>query len=459
VSGLSLSKRIVFFAVLLVTMFLAVPAQAAPLPAFPGCEGFGCETPGGRGGAVLHVTNLNNSGVGSLRAAMTAAGPRIVVFDTGGTITLLSSIRVTSPFLTVAGQTAPGGGIQLKLDPSQDSGLLDINTTDVVIRGLKLRQGPHTAIDAAIPMEVTDADKVVIDHNSIYWATDENVTLYDNATNVTVSWNIIAEGLSNSTHYEGEHSRGLFISGDNAGPTTAHHNLMVHNMRRNPEASQAGVADIRNNVVYDYGTHTSLIADKRNNAGTNMVGNYYKPGPDSSLSREEIDGHHTSGFGPIALYVSGNERSNGQAARLDSTAQGWVVPNPVPAPAVTTTSATQALADVLAGAGARVQGVDAADARVLADVQNGTGSIIDNPSEVGGWPVLAAGSPPDDPDLDGMPTGWETTYGLNPQVNDSAQVMPSGYTAIEDYVNSFYTAVPPPPGPGGTPVPVPTSTC
>jgi pectate lyase len=107
---------------------------------------------------------------------------------------------------------------------------------------------------------------------------------------------------------------------------------------------------------------------------------------------------------------------------------------------------------VLAGAGARVQGTDAADARVLADVQNGTGSIIDSPSEVGGWPVLAVGSPPDDPDQDGMPTGWETTYGLNPQVNDSAQIMPSGYTAIEDYINSFYTAVPPP-APGGTPAP------
>jgi pectate lyase len=384
------------------------------------------------------VTNLNDAGDGSLRAALSAAEPRIIVFDTGSTITLLSSLRIENPYVTVAGQTAPGGGIQLRLDPSQDSGLIDVDTHDVVIRGMKLRQGAHTTVDAAIPMEVTGADNVVIDHNSIYWATDENVTLYTGAKNVTVSWNIIAEGLSRSTHYEGEHSRGLFISGDDAGPTSAHHNLIAHNMRRSPEGSQHEVIDIRNNVIYDPGTHQTLISDKRSNVGTNWVGNFYKPGP-STISIEEMEGHQADGS-PVPLYAHGNVRSNGHPARLNSVAQGWLVPSPAPAPAVTTTSAKQAYTDVLTGAGARVQGVDAADARVLRDVANGTGRIIDDPSEVGGWPVLAAGVAQVDSDRDGMPDAWESARGLNPSVDDSAGDRDGdGWSNVEEYINSLFS--------------------
>jgi pectate lyase len=413
------------------------PGQSCALAAFPGCEGFGCATPGGRGGRVIHVTNLNDSGGGSLRAALSAAGPRIVVFDTGGTITLRSSLRIQKPYVTVAGQTAPGGGIQLRMDPSQNTGLIDINTHDVVIRGMKLRQGSHAAVDAAIPMEATGADNVVIDHNSIYWGTDENVTLYTGARNVTVSWNIIAEGLSRSTHYEGEHSRGLFISGDDAGPTSAHHNLIAHNMRRSPEGSQHDVMDIRNNVIYNAGTHQTLISDLRSNVGTNWVGNLYKPGP-STISTKEMEGHRNGGSS-VPLYASGNMRWDGRSARMNSVAKRWLVSSPTPAPRVTTTSAEQAYVDVLAGAGARTQGLDAADARVLRDVERGTGRIIDDPAEVGGWPDLAAGRPPKDSDRDGMPDRWESARGLNPSVDDSAGDRDwNGWTNVEEYLNSSY---------------------
>jgi pectate lyase len=405
--------------------------------AFPSCEGFGCATLGGRGGRVIHVTNLNDSGHGSLRAALSASEPRIVVFDTGGTITLLSSLRIKNPYVTVAGQTAPGGGVQLKMDPSQDSGLVDINTHDVVIRGVKLRQGPHTMVDAAIPIEATDAHNVVIDHNSIYWATDENVTLYNQATNVTVSWNIIAEGLSRSTHYENEHSRGLFVSGDDAGPTSVHHNLMAHNMRRNPEGSQHQVMDIRNNVIYNPGTHQTLISDKRDNVGTNWVGNFYKAGP-STVSDQEMEGHHAGGS-PVPVYAHGNMRSNDQPARLNRIAQSWRVSSPAPTPRVTTTSAREAYTDVLANAGARAQGVDAVDARLLIDVKNGTGRIIHDPSEVGGWPTLDAGVAPVDSDHDGMPDTWESARGLNSLVDDSARDEDSdGWTNIEEYINGLF---------------------
>jgi pectate lyase len=408
----------------------------AAVPSFPGAEGFGTTTPGGRGGKVIQVTNLNNSGAGSLRAAVEATGPRIVVFRVGGTITLRSSLDISNPYITIAGQTAPGGGIQLKMDPAQHDGLLDIETTDVVIRGMKLRQGPHKVVEAAIPLEVSEASNIVLDHNSIYWATDEVVTTYDDTSNITVSWNIIAEGLSNSTHYEGEHSRGLFISGDNSRSITAHHNLMAHNMRRNPEVSTNGVADIRNNVVYDWGTYATLLTDKRNSTGMNVVGNYYKPGPSTDRSREEIDGKAYSAGMP--LHVSGNVRSDGTAARLDSDAKRWGVSAQVSAPPVKTTSAAQAYTDVLAKAGARYPTLDSADTRLLDEVRTGKGRIIDSPTQVGGWPTLASGTPITDPDMDGMPSSWETARGLSPSKNDSAADRNGdGYTNIEEYINSL----------------------
>jgi pectate lyase len=333
----------------------------------------------------------------------------------------------------------------LRLDPSQTSGLIDIKTHDVVIRGMKLRQGAHAKVDAAIPLEAADARDVVIDHNSIYWATDENVTLYAGAKNVTVSWNIIAEGLSRSTHYEGEHSRGLFISGHSAGPTSVHHNLIAHNMRRNPEGSQHQVMDIRNNVIYDPGTHQTLISDKRSNVGTNWVGNFYKPGP-STVSVDEMEGHRAGGSS-VPLYAKGNLRSNHRPARLNPVARRWLVSSPAPAPEVTTTSAQQAYTDVLSGAGARVQGVDATDARVLGDVANGTGRIIDDPSDVGGWPALDPGIAQSDSDRDGMPDAWESARGLNPSVDDSARDEDrDGWSNVEEYINGLFSR----PTPGAT---------
>jgi pectate lyase len=407
----------------------------APIPAFPGAEGFGANTPGGRGGRILEVTNLEDSGPGSLRAALEASGRRIVVFRTGGTITLESSIRVRHPYLTIAGQTAPGDGITLKMNPAQHHGLMDLETHDVVFRGLRFRQGAHKKTDAAIPLDIKNASRVVIDHCSLSWSTDEVLTTYNDTSDITISWNIIAEGLSHSTHYEGEHSRGLFISGDDSRNITAHHNLLAHNRRRNPEVSTAGVADIRNNVIYNWGSSATLITDKRGSAGMNVVGNYYKRGP-STTTTVEIDGKsYRSG---MSLYATGNLRADGSPAKLDARARRWAVPEPVSAPHVTTTSARQAYADVLAGAGARVPATDPIDARILGEVASGTGRIIDDPEEVGGWPMLDPGTPRDDSDHDGMPDAWETERGLDPANDDSgADRNGDGYTNIEEYINGL----------------------
>lgn len=412
-------------------------APPAEVPSFPGAEGFGATTPGGRGGKVRHVTNLDDSGPGSLRAAVRAPGPRIVVFDTGGTITLSSPIEITNPYLTIAGQTAPGDGIALRMRRSQSSGLFEVNTHDVIIRGMRFRQGPHEEEDAAIPLEIADgAARVVIDHNSLSWATDEVLTTYDDTADITISWNIIAEGLSHSTHYDGEHSRGLFISGEDSRNISAHHNLMAHNMRRNPEVSTAGVADIRNNVIYNYGTHATLVSDKRGSTGMNVVGNFYQPGPDSSTDAPEIDGY-ADGSG-MPLHAAGNLRANGQPARLNADARDWLVSSPVPAPPVTTTSAARAYTDVLAGAGARAPRLDAVDERIIADVRHRTGKIIDDPAEVGGWPTPARGAPPVDGDGDGMPDSWESERGLDLDADDSADDRDhDGYTNVEEYVNGL----------------------
>ena len=422
-------------------------APATALPAFPGAQGFGANTPGGRGGRVIEVTSLDDSGPGTLRRAMEASGPRIVVFRTGGTIRLHGEIDVRNPFLTIAGQSAPGDGITLRATPGNSEGLVDLHTHDVVIRFVRFRQGAHTKIDAAIPLALERSWNVVIDHCSFSWATDENLTVWDDTSNVTISWNIISEGLSHSTHYDGEHSRGLFLSGDRSRDISAHHNLMTHNMRRNPEVNTEGTADIRNNVAYDWGTHAAQFSDKRGRHGVNVVGNYFKPGPSTSEpDRYELD-VYPYGHGGAALYVTGNIGPHRPRSDLpdrdsvDPEGRRWLVSNPHPAPPVTTTSAAQAYDDVLAKAGVRVPTLDAVDERIIREVKNGTGRIIDDPDDVGGWPDLRAGTPPPDTDHDGMPNAWEQARGLNPRRDDSAgkrEGLP--YTNVEEYLDGLVPA-------------------
>lgn len=423
--------------------------QAGDRPAFPGAEGFGTSTAGGRGGRVINVTNLNDDGPGSFRAAVTAPGPRIVVFRVSGTINLQSPVKITSPHLTVAGQTAPGGGITLKADPCNDGGVLGVHTHDVVLRFLRLRPGPHPC---AGPGESSDGiviykpgtHHVVVDHMSISWAVDENISLYDDAHDVTFSWNIIAEGLSSSTHAEGEHSKGAHLSGERTGRISFHHNLLAHNMDRNPQPTNPGVADIRNNVVYNYGKHAALTSNSKGRPQFNFVGNYYLPGPDSDLTEYELDVYDGTPGEGWAFYVAGNLGPHRPTDDLPDEetvspeGRGSMVGQPFPAPEVRTTGAEQALEEVLAGAGASFPYRDSADSRVVRDVRNGTGRIIDDPWEVGGWPTLPSGAPPEDSDRDGMPDAWEVDRGLRPHVDDSrGDHDDDGWTNIEEYVNGL----------------------
>ena len=198
----------------------------SPLPAFPGAEGFGATTPGGRGGRVIFVTNLEDGGPGSFRAACDAEGPRIVVFRVSGLITLATPIVIKNPYLTIAGQTAPGDGVCLR------NYTFIVATHDVVVRYLRSRLGDVSAQEADSITLASGAHDVILDHCSATWSIDESLSLAGNVSNVTVQWCLIAEGLNHSKHSKGAHGYGSLSRAN--GPVTWHHNLWAHNNARNP---------------------------------------------------------------------------------------------------------------------------------------------------------------------------------------------------------------------------------
>jgi len=222
---------------------------ASDLPAFPGAEGFGAQTPGGRGGKVIPVVNLNDSGPGSLRAACEAEGARIVIFRVAGIIDLKKNIKVTEPFLTLAAQTAPGDGICLR------GFALEIRTHDVIVRYLRSRPGAGSGKEVDAMDVGSGAHDVVIDHCSATWAVDENLSPSGSISNVTVQWCLIAEGLNHSIHHKGAHGYGSLVRA--VGGLSLHHNLWAHNNARNPRLGENyhqppyPTFDVRNNVIYN----------------------------------------------------------------------------------------------------------------------------------------------------------------------------------------------------------------
>lgn len=426
---------------LLVTlaMLTAIESSASDrlLPAFPGAQGFGAFTPGGRGGRVIQVTNLNDSGPGSLRAACEAEGARVVVFRVGGTIVLKSHLRIDHPFITIAGQTAPGGGILLR-----DAGL-QIRTHDVVVRFLRVRIGESRAqpADSQDALNISGVEhrggayNVIVDHCSFSWAIDENVDCYSRAADFTIQWCVISEGLMRSIHHKGPHSMGLLL-GPGSTRGSIHHNLFAHNNQRSPRI-RGGRRDFVNNVVYNWGSHAAALSDSPE---VNFVGNYYRPGPDSSARRPLISAAGDSG----GLYLACN-LLDGVPWEWDQVEQGSGIarmPRRFHAPLITRMDPADAFHQVLRGAGCRVPARDAVDQRIVREVIDRGGRIIDHPDQVGGFPDIAGGMPLPDRDLDGMPDEWETARGLDPDDPTDASAVPDGggYTNIEEYINSLVTS-------------------
>ena len=414
------------------------------LPAFPGAEGFGARSVGGRGGQVFAVTNLNDKGEGSLRAAVEVAGPRIVHFRVAGVIKLKSPIEINEPYITIAGQTAPGDGITLRNTGSNDEPPIRINTHDVVIRYLRSRPGPSDDESANLDaLQIAGGYNIIIDHSSFSWATDEVISTWQDPHDITIQWSILAEGLNDSTHLEGPHSKGLLIGSFGVDRLSLHHNLLAHNEERNPRI-QGGFTDLVNNVIYNAGgQYVARIDDEWSvtAARCNYVGNYHKPGLDSewlyelklsSLSDAGISCFVADNFGPNRLHSAiPNEMIVAPDGRQ------YVTDERHAAPAVTTHSAHEAFGLVLSEAGATLPQRDAVDARIVRDVIYGTGRFIDDPDDVGGWPEMEQATPPRDSDEDGMPDAWENRYQLDPQnsADNADDLDGDGYTNIEEYLN------------------------
>ncbi|MBI4891270.1 MAG: amidohydrolase family protein, partial [Acidobacteria bacterium] len=410
------------------------------MPAFPGAEGFGSSTPGGRGGRVYVVNNLNDSGPGSLREALEAKGPRVVVFGVSGLIDLKDEIRIREPFVTLAGQSAPGDGICLR-----GAGLA-VSTHDVVIRYIRSRPGEVLGKEVDAISIGGDSYNVVVDHCSASWSVDEALSPSGGIRDVTVQWSLIGESLRKSVHKKGEHGYGSLARA--VGGVSFHHNLWVKNIARNPRLGDNygrppyPVFDVRNNVMALWGSICSGMTGDVLSA--NYVNNYLKPGPESSrrppivltktarvkyfLSGNEVEGRPQFSKNDAAMFEPQKEEGRPLFELVDA---------PFSTLPVKTVPARQAYELVLAGAGASRPVRDAVDARIIEEVRTGKGRIIDATREVGGWPAYRAATAAKDSDGDGLPDIWEQAKGLNPHDAKDAALDRDGdgYTNIEEYLN------------------------
>lgn len=499
--------------------------QDGIIRAFPGAEGAGMFTTGGRGGQVIHVTNLNDSGAGSLRAAVEQAGRRTIVFDVAGTIELAKTLKIQNGDVTIAGQTAPGDGICLK------NYELNIAADNVIIRYLRIRPGDKAGNDGLDAIGARDMQNIIIDHCSMSWSTDECASFYVNK-NMTMQWCMMYESLRNGKHGKGSHGYGGIWGG---APASFHHNILAHHDSRNPRfdgpeqygdqeqgrenskkkgiTSDKRLVDFRNNVVYNFCNYPGYggVGIKMN-----YIGNYYKWGPASykgtgpsykngveSASKAcqrlwffyadvyyDGNGLATPVTGAPHLYLENNNKfdttvgdaSKGQTLTADnkkamdintkhpaSTDLNQFVYNssayPVEADgkacSVTTHTADEAFNLMMQYCGASLR-QDDADARVLTDVKNGTGTsgegttttnanglkrswygLIDTPDDKGGYPTLTATQEEidriKDTDGDGIPDYYEDLFGLdsdNKADGNEKTLDPQGlYTNLEIYLH------------------------
>lgn len=425
--------------------------------AFPGAEGYGRFARGGRGGRIIEVTNLDDSGPGSLRAAVEAEGSRTVVFNVSGLITLKSKLVFRNPYLTVAGQTAPGKGICIR-----DWTFGGLGARDTIIRYVRVRLG-NRAGKTMDGMGLASCNNCILDHCSISWTIDEALSSRG-AGNVTVQRTLISEALNEAGHEKyppgTRHGYAASIGGDIG---SFHHNLLAHCAGRNwslaggldKAGRHTGRLDIRNNVIYNWHHRTTDGGAME----VNFVSNYYKPGPASKvfhLLKPERNRH----FGPQRYYVRGNIMEGRYGAEdplagvvepRDEPLAGFMVDIPFFPPHVSTQSAREAYEDVLADVGCNVPVLDSHDRRVIEEVRKGVrtyvGSrtrmpgIIDSQEDVGGWedhPVIRRRADWDT-DHDGMPNFWEFRRGLDPTDPADGPADPDGdgYTNLEDYLSGL----------------------
>ncbi len=457
----------------------------AKIPCFPGAEGGGAFTFGGRGGKVIVVTNLNDSGPGSFRDACEQGGARIIVFNVAGIIHLTTPVSIRAPYITIAGQTAPGDGVCIAGES------VWIDTHDVVVRFMRFRRGATEVTRRDDALGGNGMGNIVFDHVSASWGLDENMSMYRHVytkgdgskpeklptVNITMSNCIFSEALNTYNH-----AFGSTIGGHNSAFVR---NLWSSNISRSPSVGMDGDFNFANNVVYNWWNRSADGGDDK--SLFNFINNYYKPGPvtpkDQPIGHRILkpeasrDKTRPNDFGKA--YVHGNIMEGNDAVTKDNWAGGVQVRDladcgeftskirvdqPFPMPKVTIMPAQEAYNYVLEHVGATLPKRDPVDARIVKQVKENKiyyteggilthpgekyvhqrmpvdsykKGIITDPSQVGGYPEYK-GTPYKDSDNDGMPDAWETAHKLNPK--DAADSVKDrdgdGYTNIEEFINS-----------------------
>ncbi|MFT5368421.1 MAG: pectate lyase [Candidatus Latescibacterota bacterium] len=421
--------------------------EAQRIKAFPEAQGFGAYAKGGRGGKLFRVTTLEDYDKGetpiegSLRAAVEAEGPRMVLVQVGGLIELKAPLVVRNPYLTLACHAAPGQGICLK-----NYGFQIRDTHDVVVRYLRVRPGDVMGkeVDA---ISVYKSQNVILDHCSASWGTDETLSVTGAGTDsVTVQWCMIAESLNQSVHEKGAHGYGSLIRAD--GRISFHHNLYAHHTTRCPRPGTYGdksvVLDFQNNVIYNWKGMPGY--SRADSVRMNLVGNYYKPGP-STTGKDHI---FQIGGETTLMYASDNILEGVDHGKEDWAlieGRGWwhwifgldayKLRDPLLVSPVVGEKTKDAFLEVLHSAGANMQTRDAVDRRIVTEIRRGEGRIINSQNDVGGWPVYNTGRYPTDLDRDGMPDSWEKLHHLNPEDGTDHAHDPDGdgYTNLEEFLN------------------------
>lgn len=425
------------------------------MPAFAGAEGFGRNATGWRGGAVIKVTNLDDRGPGSLRACAEGDEPRVCIFEVAGTIEVDSAIEVGSN-VYIAGQTAPGDGIQLRLGEADDRPMVVYGASDVVIRHLRLRPGPSRQASGSVDaIGIFDSHDVILDHLSLQFATDElldigplEASLHD----VTVQDSILAWGLDFANHPRGKHSKGALICAGSGrsecGRISLVRNLFAHNRDRNPDVNGTSIGPIEviNNVFYNPRSEFGEFYDWEGNLRLNYIGNTALPGPSTRRTDPpyaiDIKNDNSPEFDAM-VYVRDNidrdhrpRSSDPEELVVRPEGRRYLAAEPFQPLTVAALPPDAAMARVLEGAGATAPARDALDRRVIEEVRGRTGRVINDPAEVGGWPELRAGPAPADADGDGMPDEWERRHGSDPHAFDAwADVDGNGWANLEDYLN------------------------
>ncbi|MCF0243662.1 MAG: pectate lyase [Bacteroidaceae bacterium] len=471
---------------------LSAQTMVEKTPAFPGAEGFGRYTTGGRGGTVYHVTKLTDDGSeGTFRWACNRSGTRTIVFDVSGTIYLKSELKLKGDNITIAGQTAPGDGICVADYP------FVISANNVIIRYMRFRLGNrHVDAHEGDGLGGMDKKNIIVDHCSVSWSVDECLSVYG-STNITVQWCIAAQSMVNSGHSKGSHGYGGNWGGSGA---TYHHNLIAHHTSRTPRLGpRPGTQcdermDMRNNVIYNWGGNGCYGGEGMN---VNIVNNYYKPGPATGSSvgkriakvnirTSEYTKHdtptpnewdkmwHVWGH----YFVEGNVNTKYAEVTNDNWGKGFInqidaaandgtftavtkdtikLTKPIDFVHVTNHTAEKAYEKVIKYVGCS-KSYDAYDKLILDDVKNGTAKagtgtgnsagfintqndvkyLADSDHDENMFPTLNSLPTATDTDKDGMPDEWETAHGLNPNdANDGKIVGADGYTNLENYLNSL----------------------